>query len=38
VRALKPLRDVTVQISGKQLVATTPPAGEAAEILAVFQR
>ena len=36
VRALKPLRDVTVQVGGHQLVATTPPTGEAAEILAAL--
>lgn len=34
VRALRPLRDVTISIDGHQFTATTPPAGEAAEILA----
>lgn len=34
VRALRPLRDVTISIDGHQLTATTPPTGEAADILA----
>jgi len=33
VRALRPLRDVTISINGHELTAPTPPAGEAAEIL-----
>jgi hypothetical protein len=36
VRALRPLRDVVVSIDGHQLTATTPPEGEAAEILAAL--
>lgn len=34
VRALRPLRDVTISIGGHQLTAATPPEGEAADILA----
>ena len=34
VRALRPLRDVTISIDGHELTAPTPPQGEAAEILA----
>lgn len=34
VRALRPLRDVTVRIGGNQIVATTPPGPEAEGILA----
>ena len=34
MRALKPLRDVTISIDGHHLVAQTPAAGDAAEILA----
>ena len=33
VRALRPLRDVVISVQGKQITATTPPAGEAADIL-----
>lgn len=36
-RALRPLRDVTISVDGHQFTATTPPAGEAAEILAALQ-
>lgn len=36
VRALRPLRDVTINISGHDLTATTPAEGEAADILAVL--
>lgn len=36
VRALRPLRDVTISIDGHELTAPTPPAGEAAEILAIL--
>nr|WP_241249539.1 IS1634 family transposase [Agrococcus sp. KRD186] len=38
VRALRPLRDVTISIDGHQLTATSPAEGEAAEILATLQR
>jgi len=34
VQALRPLRDVTINISGHHVTATTPPTGDAAEILA----
>lgn len=37
VRALRPLRDVTISINGHQFTATTPPEGEAADILAALQ-
>jgi len=37
VRALRPLRDVTISIDGHQFTATTPPDGQAAEILAALQ-
>ncbi|QTV79991.1 hypothetical protein [Microbacterium sp. NIBRBAC000506063] len=37
VRALRPLRDVTISIDGHRLTATTPPAGEAADIIAALQ-
>ncbi|WP_425411301.1 IS1634 family transposase, partial [Microbacterium gubbeenense] len=37
VRALRPLRDVTISIDGHQLTATTPPEGEAADIVAALQ-
>ncbi len=33
VRALRPLRDVTIQIGGKEIVATTPPTADAQAIL-----
>ncbi len=33
IRALRPLRDVTISIDGHELTAPTPPTGEAAEIL-----
>ena len=33
VHALRPLRDVTINVGGHQLTATTPPAGKAATIL-----
>jgi hypothetical protein len=33
VRALRPLRDVTINVDGHQFTATTPPEGEAADIL-----
>lgn len=33
VRALRPLRDVTINIGGHELTAKTPPEGEAADIL-----
>ena len=33
VRALRPLRDVVISVQGQQITATTPPTGEAAEIL-----
>ena len=36
VRALRPLRDVTISIDGHDLTAPTPPQGEAAEILATL--
>lgn len=37
MRALKSLRDVTIQVGGQRLVATTPPTGKAVEILAALQ-
>nr|WP_206694433.1 IS1634 family transposase [Microbacterium lacticum] len=37
IRALRPLRDVTITVDGHQFTATTPPAGEAADILAALQ-
>lgn len=37
VRALRPLRDVTINVSGHELTATTPPEGEAADILTALQ-
>ena len=36
VRALRPLRDVTISIDGHELTAPTPPTGEAAQILATL--
>ena len=33
VRTLQPLRDVTIRIAGKEIIATTPPGPEAIEIL-----
>ncbi len=33
IRALRPLRDVTISIDGHKLTAPTPPEGEAADIL-----
>ena len=36
VRALRPLRDVRISVGGHQLTATTPPAGEAANVLAAL--
>lgn len=36
IRALRPLRDVTINVDGHQFTATTPPAGEAADILAAL--
>lgn len=33
VRALRPLRDVTIQIGGHETIATTPPEGDARAIL-----
>ena len=36
VRALRPLRDVTISIDGHELTATTPAQGDAAEILAAL--
>lgn len=33
VRALRPLRDVVIGVQGQQITATTPPEGEAADIL-----
>lgn len=33
IRALRPLRDVMIQVQGQQITATTPPEGDAAEIL-----
>ncbi|WP_454130836.1 IS1634 family transposase [Microbacterium lacticum] len=37
VRALRPLRDVTITIDGHELTATTPPTGEAADIIAALR-
>lgn len=37
IRALRPLRDLTISIDGHQLTATTPPTGEAAEIIAALR-
>jgi len=37
IRALRPLRDVTISVDGHEFVATTPPAGDAAEILALLR-
>lgn len=34
VNALRPLRDIVISIDGRHFTATTPPTGEAAEILA----
>lgn len=36
VQGLRPLRDVTISIDGHQITATTPPAGQAADILAAL--
>src|SRR5699024_7503531 len=33
IRALKPLRDVTISIGDTNITATTPPTGDAAKIL-----
>lgn len=33
IQALRPLRDVTINVGGHELTATTPPEGEASEIL-----
>ncbi len=38
VRALRPLRDVTISIDRHQLTAATPPEGEAADILEKLRR
>ncbi|WP_314854294.1 hypothetical protein [uncultured Microbacterium sp.] len=37
VRALRPLRDVTITIDGHELTATTPPTGKAADIIAALR-
>ncbi|WP_454117631.1 hypothetical protein [Microbacterium lacticum] len=37
VRALRPLRDVTITIDGHELTAPTPPQGEAADIIAALR-
>jgi transposase len=37
IRALRPLRDVTISIDGHHLTAPTPPEGQAADILTALQ-
>jgi hypothetical protein len=36
IRALRPLRDVVITVQNQQITATTPPDGEAAEILSAL--
>lgn len=37
VRDLRPLRDVVISVQGQQITATTPPTGEAADILSKLE-
>ena len=37
IRALRPLRDVTISIDGHHLTSPTPPEGQAADILTALQ-